>query len=242
MSASQKTSASNVPARVDTVPARVAKVLTRFAWFLMAIPLVIGVFYVFIWAGIPFNHGYSFLVYTPGTIEGRVGIARADDGATELLYQPCGTDAHKLVVTNFEGPATGVEAKQPLGSNAQVWVRTGETNEPFTARLFPPTLPPGWSLESNTYPPSGSNGPSQPLAAYTYTDGEGRSLTGMPVRVTAQSKIEHLGPDKVLVNEYKPLVMTREDFFNCKVATPELPEPLVSIYGGLWLLSGVYTH
>ena len=221
---------------------RIEAIFSRAILSMMAATLVIGTMYVFIWAGIPFNHGYSFLVYTPGTIEGRVGIARADDGATELLYQPCGTDAHKLVATNFEGPTTGVEAKQPLGSNAQVWVRTGDANEPFTARLFPPTLPPGWSLESNTYPPSGSNGPSQPLAAYTYTDGEGRSLTGMPVRVTAQSKIEHLGPDEVLVNEYKPLVMTREDFFNCKVITPELPEPLVSIYGGLWLLSGVYTH
>lgn len=221
---------------------RIEAIFSRAILSMMAATLVIGTMYVFIWAGIPFNHGYSFLVYTPGTIEGRVGIARADDGATELLYQPCGTDAHKLVATNFEGPTTGVEAKQPLGSNAQVWVRTGDANEPFTARLFPPTLPPGWSLESNTYPPSGSNGPSQPLAAYTYTDGEGRSLTGMPVRVTAQSKIEHLGPDEVLVNEYKPLVMTREDFFNCKVVTPELPEPLVSIYGGLWLLSGVYTH
>lgn len=221
---------------------RIEAIFSRAIFSMMAAILVIGTMYVFIWAGIPFNHGYSFLVYTPGTIEGRVGIARAGDGATELLYQPCGTDAHKLVVTNFEGPATGVEAKQPLGSNAQVWVRTGDANEPFTARLFPPTLPPGWSLESNTYPPSGSNGPSQPLAAYTYTDGEGRSLTGMPVRVTAQSTITHLGPDEVLVNEYKPLVMTREDFFNCKVITPELPEPLVSIYGGLWLLSGVYTH
>ncbi|EPD69220.1 hypothetical protein HMPREF1219_01445 [Corynebacterium pyruviciproducens ATCC BAA-1742] len=221
---------------------RIEAIFSRAIFSMMAAILVIGTMYVFIWAGIPFNHGYSFLVYTPGTIEGRVGIARAGDGATELLYQPCGTDAHKLVVTNFEGPATGVEAKQPLGSNAQVWVRTGDANKPFTARLFPPTLPPGWSLESNTYPSSGSNGPSQPLAAYTYTDGEGRSLTGMPVRVTAQSTITHLGPDEVLVNEYKPLVMTREDFFNCKVITPELLEPLVSIYGGLWLLSGVYTH
>ena len=240
MSTSQKTSASNAPARVDTVPARVAKVLTRFAWFLMAIPLVIGVCYGFIWAGIPFKHWYIFLIYTRVRIEGGVGVARAYDGSTELLYQPCGTDADTLVVTNFEGPATGVEAKQPLGSNAQVWVRTGETNEPFTARLFPPTPPPGWSLESNTYPPSGGNGPSQPLVAYTYTDD--RSLTAMPVRVTAQPTITHLGPDEVLVNEYKPLVMTREDFFNCEVVTPELPEPLVSIYGGLWLLSGVYTH
>lgn len=228
MSAHRKTSVSNV--------------LTRVVWFLMAIPLVIGAVYALIWAGVPFNHGYGFLIYTPGMIEGRVGVARADDGATELLYQPCGTDADTFVVTNFEGPATGVEAKQPLGSNAQVWVRTGDANEPFTARLFPPTLPEGWSLESNTYPQSGSNGPSQPLVAYTYTDGEDRSLTTMPVRVTAQPTITHLGPDEVLVNEYKPLVMTREDFFNCEVVTPELPQSLVSIYGGLWLLSGVYTH
>jgi len=228
MSAHRKTSVSNV--------------LTRVVWFLMAIPLVIGAVYALIWAGVPFNHGYGFLIYTPGMIEGRVGLARAEDGATELLYQPCGTDADTLVVTNFEGPATGVEAKQPLGSDAQVWVRTGDANEPFTARLFPPTLPEGWSLESNTYPQSGSNGPSQPLVAYTYTDGEDRSLTTMPVRVTAQPTITHLGPDEVLVNEYKPLVMTREDFFNCEVVTPELPESLVSIYGGLWLLSGVYAH
>ena len=221
---------------------RIEAILSRAILSMMAATLVIGTMYVFIWAGMPFNHGYSFLIYTPGMIEGRVGFARAEDGATELLYQPCGTDADTLVVTNFEGPATGVEAKQPLGSDAQVWVRTSDANEPFTARLFPPTLPPGWSLESNTYPPSGSAGPSQPLVAYTYTDGEGRSLTGMPVRVTSQSTIEHLGPDQVLVNEYKPLVMTREDFFNCDVVTPELPEPLVSIYGGLWLLSGVYTH
>lgn len=228
MSAQKKTSVSNV--------------LTRVVWFLMAIPLVIGAVYALIWAGLPFNHGYSFLIYTPGMIEGRVGFARAEDGATEVLYQPCGTDADTFVVTNFEGPATGVEAKQPLGSNAQVWVRTGDANEPFTARLFPPTLPEGWSLESNTYPQSGSNGPSQPLVAYTYTDGEDRSLTTMPVRVTAQPTITHLGPDEVLVNEYKPLVMTREDFFNCEVVAPELPQSLVSIYGGLWLLSGVYTH
>ncbi|MCT1442056.1 hypothetical protein QZG57_06970 [Corynebacterium glucuronolyticum] len=221
---------------------KVENAIARVAVFLLAIPLVIGAVYALIWAGLPFNHGYSFLIYTPGMIEGRVGFARADDGATELLYQPCGTDADTFVVTNFEGPATGVEAKQPLGSNAQVWVRTGETNEPFTARLFPPTLPEGWSLESNTYPQSGSNGPSQPLVAYTYTDGEDRSLTTMPVRVTAQPTITHLGPGEVLVNEYKPLVMTREDFFNCEVITPELPEPLVSIYGGLWLLSGVYAH
>lgn len=217
---------------------------THIIVFALVVPLIIGFGVVFYLLPIPFNHGEGPLIFVPATMPGRLGIARTEDGATELLFQPCGRQTKKIVVTNFEGDPRGVRIDQPLGSDALVWENTDIEHNvgPFAVRLFPPEQPNGWELRTNTYLLDDGAGPDQPIAAYSYNEGELRGMTTMPVRVTSQLTISSMSPDLVLVNEYKPLVMKRKDFFDCEVLTPELNSFLLSSYAVLWGISGVYPH
>ena len=199
---------------------------------------------LFVWMGTPlyFNHGLMPEKILTEEIPGRTGLARAENGEWQLVYNPCGADVeHVAVSDNMTGVFavdSSVADATKRGRQVQVW--TPQSREaaahPFTARLFPPDPPRGWAVTENTFR---DNSPQDGTVTIGYT---ATGTTALPARVSHKETVARLSSDAVLVGEYRPLTMSRADFFDCETLTPRMSDGAARLALAELILTGQYQH
>lgn len=184
-----------------------------------------------------FNHSLMPERVLTEEIPGRTGLTRAENGEWQLVDNPCGADVDQVAVSDNMTGVFAVDSSVAdaikRGQRAQVW--TPQSRE-AAARIFPPDPPRGWAVTENTFR---DNSPQDGNVTIGYA---ATGTTALPACVSHKETVARLSSDAVLVGEYRPLTMSRADFFDCETLTPRMSDGAARLALAELILTGQYQH